>query len=132
MDLSYFDAPISPAAFEFHVGDAAITWGGNDRQAIEDISSVGFPGIQIRSNSVQEFDSGAALREVLDKSHLNDGCLVERNMSIDPAIESSEIAKHVSNAKFLRDAEGSIFKSLMRSPRIAPLWRPTTSVSARC
>jgi len=40
VDLSYFDVPISPAGFELHIGYAAITWGGNDRQAIEDISSV--------------------------------------------------------------------------------------------
>jgi hypothetical protein len=40
-DLSYFDTPISPAPSEIHWGYAAITWGGNDRQAIDDISSLG-------------------------------------------------------------------------------------------
>jgi inosose dehydratase len=116
-DLSYFDAPISPAAFELHVGYAAITWGGNDRQAIEDISSVGFPGIQIRSNSVQEFGSGAALREVLDTHHLKMIALSSGNMSIDPAIESSEIAKHVANAKFLRDAGGLYLQIIDEKPK---------------
>jgi inosose dehydratase len=106
VDLSYFDVPISPAGFELHIGYAAITWGGNDRQAIEDISSVGFTGIQIRSNSVQEFGSGAALREVLDKHHIKMIALSSGNISIDPAIESSELEKHVANAKFLRDAGG--------------------------
>jgi inosose dehydratase len=86
VDLSYFDAPIPPAPFELHIGYAAITWGGNDRQAIEDIASVGFPGIQIRSNSVQEFGSGAALRELLDKNHIKMIALSSGNLSIDPAI----------------------------------------------
>ena len=117
VDLSYFDVPISPAGFELHIGYAAITWGGNDRQAIEDISSVGFPGIQIRSNSVQEFGSGAALREVLDKHHIKMIALSSGNLSIDPAIESSEIDKHVANAKFLRDAGGLYLQIIDEKPK---------------
>ena len=117
VDLSYFDAPIPPAPFELHIGYAAITWGGNDRQAIEDISSVGFPGIQIRSNSVQEFGSSAALREVLDKNHIKMIALSSGNLSIDPAIETSEIAKHVANAKFLRDAGGLYLQIIDEKPK---------------
>jgi inosose dehydratase len=117
VDLSYFDAPIPPAPFELHIGYAAITWGGNDRQAIEDISSVGFPGIQIRSNSVQEFGSGASLREVLDTHHLKMIALSSGNLSIDPAIETSEIAKHVANAKFLRDAGGLYLQIIDEKPK---------------
>jgi inosose dehydratase len=116
-DLSYFDTPIPSAPFELHIGYAAITWGGNDRQAIEDIASVGFPGIQIRSNSVQEFGSGAALREVLDKHHLKMIALSSGNISIDPAIESSEIEKHVANAKFLRDAGGLYLQIIDERPK---------------
>ncbi len=116
-DLSYFATPISPAPFELHLGYAAITWGGNDRQAIEDIASVGFPGIQIRSNSVQEFPSGAALRELLDKNHLKMIALSSGNLSIDPAIESSEIAKHVSNAQFLKDAGGLYLQVIDERPK---------------
>ncbi len=117
VDLSYFNVPISPAGFELHIGYAAITWGGNDRQAIEDISSVGFPGIQIRSNSVQEFGSGVALREVLDKHHIKMIALSSGNLSIDPAIESSELEKHVANAKFLRDAGGLYLQIIDEKPK---------------
>ncbi len=45
MDLSYFDKPITPGPAEFHLGYASITWGGDDRQAIDDIAALGFPGI---------------------------------------------------------------------------------------
>src|SRR5271168_1575524 len=117
MDLSYFDTPLSPAAFELHLGYAAITWGGNDRQAIEDISSVGFQGIQVRSNSVEEFGSGAALREVLDTHHLKMVALSSGNISIDPAIGSSEIDKHLANAKFLRDAGGLYLQIIDERPK---------------
>jgi inosose dehydratase len=116
-DLSRFDTPIPPGPFGLHIGYAAITWGGNDRQAIEDIASVGYPGIQIRSNSVQEFGSGAALKEVLDKHHLQMIALSSGNLSIDPAIESSEIAKHVANAKFLRDAGGLYLQVIDERPK---------------
>src|SRR2546422_5519301 len=35
VDLSYFENPISPAPAEIRFGYAAITWGGDDRQAID-------------------------------------------------------------------------------------------------
>ena len=37
-DLSYFDRPITPAPAQIRFGYAAITWGGDDLQAIKDIS----------------------------------------------------------------------------------------------
>jgi inosose dehydratase len=116
-DLSYFDSPIPPGPFELHIGYAAITWGGNDRKAIEDIAAAGYPGIQIRSNSVEEFGSGAVLKEVLDQHHLKMIALSSGNLSIDPAIESSEIAKHVANAKFLRDAGGLYLQVIDDKPK---------------
>src|ERR1700731_1326154 len=70
MDLSHFDTPITPAPSEIHFGYAAITWGGNDRQAIDDIAAVGFHGIQLRSNSIAEFGSPAAVRDFLSQNQL--------------------------------------------------------------
>ncbi|MGC1483203.1 MAG: sugar phosphate isomerase/epimerase [Candidatus Acidiferrum sp.] len=116
-DLSYFDTPIAPAPFELHIGYASITWGGNDRQAIEDISAVGYPGIQIRSNAVKEFGSGSAVREVLDKYRLKMIAFSSGNISLDPAVESSEIARHVANAIFLRDAGGLYLQIIDERPK---------------
>ena len=65
MDLSYFESPIPPGPSQIHFGYAAITWGGNDRQAIDDVSALGFPGIQIRSNAVDEFQSAQQLADLL-------------------------------------------------------------------
>jgi len=43
IDLAYFDTPIPPGPSEIHYGYAAITWGGNDRQAIDDVSAARLP-----------------------------------------------------------------------------------------
>jgi inosose dehydratase len=106
MDLSYFDTPISPAPGEMHIGYASITWGGKDRQAIEDVADLGFRGIQLRANVIQEFASAAELRELLGKHKLKMVALSSGGLRIDPAVEAEEIAKHVAHAKFVRDVGG--------------------------
>ena len=106
MDLSYFDTPISPAPGEIHFGYASITWNENDRQAIDDIAALGFPGIQLRSNVIKEFSSAAELRELLEKHQLKMVALSSGGVRIDPAVEPEEIAKHTANAKFVRDVGG--------------------------
>jgi inosose dehydratase len=105
-DLSYFDTPIAPAPSEVHFGYAAITWGGNDRQAIEDIAALGFRGIQLRSNCIQEFGSAAAVLALLEQHRLKLVALSSGDFRSDPATLSEEITKHLAHAKFLRDAGG--------------------------
>ena len=105
VDLSYFDTPIPPGPSEIHFGYAAITWGGNDRQAIDDVAALGFHGIQIRSNAVEEFGSPQPLRDLLAKHNLAFVALSSGGLNID-GIRADEIAKHVSHAKFLHDAGG--------------------------
>jgi inosose dehydratase len=117
MDLSYFDTPISPAPFEMHFGCAAITWGGNDRQAMEDIVAAGYPGIQLRANSVAEFGTGAALREELDKHHLRIIALSSGDLGIDTATEQTQMDKHTANAKFLKDAGGLYLQIIDQKPK---------------
>jgi len=105
VDLSYFDRPIPPGPSEIHYGYAAITWGGNDRQAIDDVSALGFRGIQIRSNAVDEFSSTQALRDLLQKHNLTFVALSSGGVNIDD-VQADEIAKHAAHAKFLHDAGG--------------------------
>ena len=105
-DLSYFDTPISPAPGEIHFGYAAITWNGNDRQAIEDIAALRFPGIQLRANVLKEFTGSAELRDLLEKYQLKMIALSSGGVRIDPALEKEEIAKHTANAKFVHDVGG--------------------------
>src|SRR5687768_3588124 len=52
-------------------GYSAITWGGNDVQAIKDISSLGFTGIQLRANSYPVFkDKPEELKKMLGDAKL--------------------------------------------------------------
>lgn len=105
VDLSYFDRPIPPGPSEIRYGYAAITWGGNDRQAIDDVSALGFRGIQIRSNAVDEFSSTQALRDLLQKHNLTFVALSSGGVNID-GVQADELAKHAAHAKFLHDAGG--------------------------
>ena len=105
-DLSYFDTPISPAPGEIHFGYASITWNENDRQAIDDIAALGFPGIQLRANAIKEFASPSELRDLLERHHLKMVALSSGGVRIDPAVEAEEIAKHTAHAKFVHDVGG--------------------------
>lgn len=107
LDLSYFDYPVTPAPAMIRFGYAAITWDGNDAQAIKDVSEVGFRGIQIRNNILKEYgERPKALRELLDQYHLEMVALSSGGVSITAGTEADEIAKHVRNAKFVRDVGG--------------------------
>jgi inosose dehydratase len=94
------------AAQRIRFGYAAITWNGNDAQAIKDVSEVGFTGIQIRSNVLKDYgDKPKALRELLDQYHLEMVALSSGGVSI-TAPEKDEIEKHVRNAKFVHEVGG--------------------------
>jgi inosose dehydratase len=99
-------APPAPADIRF--GYASITWDGKDRQAIEDISALGFPGIQLRANAIAEFDNNpAALRELLDAHKLKMVALSSGNLDTENPPEM-EIAAHLARAQFAKNA-GAIY-----------------------
>jgi inosose dehydratase len=117
MDLSHFDTPIAPAPSEIHFGYAAITWGGNDRQAIDDIAAVGFRGIQLRANSVAEFGSPTAVRDLLSHHDLKFVALSSGNLLSDSGVSKKSIAEHTAHAKFLRDAGGLYLQVIDSRPK---------------
>lgn len=117
MDLSHFDTPITPAPSEIHFGYAAITWGGNDRQAIDDIAAVGFRGIQLRSNSIAEFGSPAAVRDLLSQHELKFVALSSGDLLSDPPAVKKSIAEHTAHAKFLHAAGGLYLQILDSRPK---------------
>lgn len=104
-DLSCFATAPGPTDMRF--GYAAITWGGNDAQAIKDVAEVGFRGIQLRTSVLAEFEKRpAALRDLLAANHLQFTAFSSGGVRIGPGTEADEIAKHVRNASFVRDAGG--------------------------
>ena len=107
VDLSYFERSITPAPAQIQFGYAAITWGGNDLQAIQDISEIGFRGIQLRNNVLKDYgDRPQALRDLLDQHHLEMVALSSGGVSIATGTGNDEIARHVRNAKFVHEVGG--------------------------
>ena len=110
----------SVAAPTIRWGYAAITWGGNDAQAIDDIASLGFAGIQLRANVIPRYES-AALRDLLAKRNLalvalSSGAVTLRAESDDNAM----IEQHVARARYLRDAGGLFLQVTDEKPAGRP------------
>ncbi len=106
-DLSYFDAPIPRGPSAIRIGYAAITWDGKDREAIDDISALGYPGIQLRANALTEFPDPTALKDLLAKHRLTFVALSSNGGApLDTSLQAKAVATHVKNAKYLHDAGG--------------------------
>jgi inosose dehydratase len=118
MSLPSFAAASYESRIRF--GYTAMTWGNEERQAIDDIAAVGFKGIQFRANAVTDFKP-AELRELLAQHKLTFVALSSGDVSLDePAAD--QIAKHVANAQFVKDSGGlylQILDQLKSYPRSA-------------
>ena len=99
-------------------GYAAITWDGNDRQAIDDISTLGFRGIQLRTSALTEWgDRPEQLKHLLVSHDLAFVALSSGAVRIDPAHEAEDLEIHLRNAKFLRAAGGLYLQVVDERPR---------------
>lgn len=99
-------------------GYAAITWGGNDRQAIDDIAALGFRGVQLRLSAFTTWgDRPAELKALLAERRLTLVALSSGVMSLDPAVEQESLAQHVRHAQFVRDVGGRYLQVLDERPR---------------
>jgi inosose dehydratase len=88
-------------------GYAAITWGGDDLAAIDDIRSLGFSGIQLRASAVTRWGARPSeLKELLASRHLTMVALSSGVVALDPAREQETVALHVKHARFVRDVGG--------------------------
>lgn len=88
-------------------GYAAITWGGNDPAAIDDIASLGFAGIQLRASAVARWGNRATeLKELLAARGLSMVALSSGTVALDPAKTEENLALHVKHAQFVRDVGG--------------------------
>jgi len=142
IDLSYFDRPLTPAPFEMHFGYAAITWGGNDDQAIKEVSEAGFRGIQLRAPVLKEYgDRPKDLRDLLDKYKLELVALSSGDIRSEPGTMAQQIELHTRNARFVHDVGGR-YLQILGPPRpkdgqpvaddYKTAGRVLTEVSKRC
>jgi inosose dehydratase len=99
-------------------GYAAMTWDNEERQAIDDISAVGYAGIQLRANALDEFKP-AALKDLLAEHKLSFVALSSGEVSLDKPAQP-QIAQHLSHAQYVKDAGGlylQILDQLKAYPR---------------
>ncbi len=118
--LSYFDTPIHHGDAEIKIGYAAITWGDNLNQAIDDISALGYPGIQLRGNVLKQFPDPHALRDLLAQHKLEFVALSSGTTPLDPTVRQSTIDTHVKNAQFLKEAGGKYLQIIGASSKAQP------------
>lgn len=117
VDLSSFGIPLYHGASEIRIGYASITWRGHDDQAIEDISSLGYPGIQLRANALDEFKDPHDLRTLLEKHHLKFVALSSGDTTTDPAVRQQTIDLHLKHAHYLHEAGGSYLQLIAASSK---------------
>jgi len=100
--------PASTFKQNFKLGYSAITWGGKDLLAIEEIASLGFKGIQLRANTYAPFkDKPEELKAALDKAGLQLVMFSSGNVEVDPAKVDANIQQHVNHAKFVKALGGN-------------------------
>src|SRR6185503_3921093 len=116
--LSALAAPaMALAPSEIRFAYAAITWGGDDLQAIKDVSEVGFRGIQLRSNLLKSFgDKPKAIAEILKQHGLQFVALSGGGPSGTDYSEEEVIATQVKHSNFLR-AAGGLYLQMTDSSR---------------
>lgn len=108
---------LSSSRQRIRFGYAAITWGGEDRRAIDDIAAVGFRGIQLRASAVETWgDRPDELRNLLARRRLSFVALSSGTVRLDPAVRDEDLALHVRNARFMREAGGSYLQILDERP----------------
>ena len=112
----------SKGPFAIQFGYHAITWGGKDLQAIEEIAAGGFKGIQLRSNLIKEYgDKPAAIKDLLAKHKLTFVAFSSGNVLIDPAREKETIDMHTKHATFVKNAGGMFLQVTDERPKDRPI-----------
>lgn len=97
----------APAA-SIKFGYSAITWGDNIEGAIREISSLGFTGIQLRSNAMTKWgQKPEELKKLVDDAKLDVVMLSSGNADVNTGNDEAEISRHVINAKFIKAIGGS-------------------------
>jgi inosose dehydratase len=99
-------------------GYAAITWGGKDDQAIDEVAEVGFKGIQLRASAFDAYGTRpAVLKELLAKRGLTFAVLSSGNLKYQPADRQAQLDLHLAHAAFVRDGGGLMIQVIDEKPK---------------
>lgn len=131
---------LSPRAVRYRIGCAAITWGGNDPQAIDDIAAEGYAGIQLRASAVARWaGEPAALKTLLAEKRLAFPVLSSGAVPFAPEKLADAMALHTRNARFAKAAGCDFLQVTDERPRgatpapadYARMGRTLSDISAR-
>ena len=110
----------APRAAAMQVGCAAITWGGPDPAAIDDVSATGYAGIQLRASAAKRWEQEpAALRALLAEKRLAFPVLSSGGVPFADAAARDSFAMHVANARFAKAAGGRYLQVVDERPENA-------------
>lgn len=99
------ETPVRKAKISW--GCSIITWGNETVKGIQEIASLGYKGIQLRSNLVKEYgEKVSELKALLAQHQLVVPVFSSGGVSIEKAKEKETIEMHVNNAKFLSQIGG--------------------------
>ena len=106
------------------VGYAAITWGGDDVTAIDEIAEVGFKGIQLRNTVLDRFaERPSDLKAMLAQRGLTFAVMSSGNLKYDAASVKEQLELHLEHAAFVRDAGGLMLQVIDEKPKNRPVAR---------
>src|SRR5262245_40160284 len=117
----------SPLAFrrpqsKIKVGYAAITWGGDDPKAIEEVAAVGFKGIQLRATAFDRWSAKPGeLKSLLAAHALAFPVLSSGNLNYQGSEAAASLELHLTHAKFVRDAGGQMLQVIDQKPKNRPV-----------
>jgi inosose dehydratase len=107
MNSAFIADPPNNGGVDIKIGFSAIAWHDQDTQAINDLSTLGIPGIQLRANVLTEIPDPHALRDMLAQHHLTFVALSSGTAPLDPQLRQTTIDTHMKNAKYLHEAGGN-------------------------
>jgi inosose dehydratase len=107
-----------PPEARIRVGYAAITWGGKDEQAIQEVAEVGFKAIQLRASAVDTWGGRPeTLRALLQSHGVTFAVLSSGNLAYDAASRQAQLELHTAHAKFVRDSGGEYLQVIDEKPK---------------
>lgn len=99
------------------IGCAAITWGGQDEAAIDEIAALGFGGIQLRVSAFRRWKRDpAALAGRLSERGLDFVAFSSGVLRGDPATFEDDLALHLRHARWVRAAGGRFLQVVDERP----------------
>ncbi len=109
---------LAPKRASLTFGYASITWGNNDLLAMQEISELGYSGIQLRANIVNSFvRNPPTLTSLLADKHLSLIALSSGPLQIDSPNEARMLGEHAGRGKFLKDVGGKFLQVTDERPK---------------